>query len=208
MLRPLAPLAILVVLTACGPQSGERATFDRVGRGDDPGASIEGTPPGTGSGDGEDAGEESTPTPPGDDADADDTWDAAEPDVSNGSVVTFAIQCGLLDGEPVKRWMKVGASWEELRPEDGEAQVQAWQDLEPCFSGGGKSLEWGADGRIYIEAGGMGHDTEPTETEGRWFGAVRPLGSTTSECDAALAARGMSWPVAVGLSLISVTPPT
>lgn len=203
----IAVLFALALLVGCGPVPNEENGFGRIGRvdSDDPTIGTD-DPDGGGGDETTDPGDE--PDPPGDDDDDDDAWDAGEPEVADGTVVTFDVQCGLLDGVPRKRWMKTGPYWEEVRSDDPEASGTPWPDLEVCFGEGGKMLRWDDDGAIYIEAGGMGHDVTPTATEGLWLGGVYPLERSTPACDEALAARGLSWPINFGLTLVSIAPPT
>ncbi len=198
-MRPLLALSLALLLPACAVPEGGDSQFGRIDRIDrdgttdlgDGGAAVDPTDP-----DGPDA---ESPDDPADDDDDTGAWDPAEPEVADGTIVVFEVQCGLLIGEPRMAWMKVDTYWKGLMSEDDS---QAFADLEVCFRESDTRLDWADDGFIYILAGGVGHDAEPTEVAGRWFGSVYPLVESSAECDEALAARGMRWPVDFGLRLV------
>jgi len=206
----LRPLCLsLVLLAGCVPPAGDGSSpFAQAPSGSNPEVGLaqeDDVPSGVG---GDPDGPE---TPAGDDDDDDDpgdgpeAWDYSTPDVPNGTVAIFDMECGLLTGKTVRTYVKMGAQWEEARVEGQEATP--WPALMPCFGEGGKTLDRGTDGTLWLEAGALGHLAEPTTTPDSWLGEVAPLERSSEACDSALASMGMSWPVRFGLDLQAVVLP-
>lgn len=130
------------------------------------------------------------------------SWDAAPPPHEVGTVLTTAVSCALLEGDPSMVWRQGIDRWDAI----GELPALR-ADLIDCFRPDELWLSWDAVPSIHIRAAGLDHHLHPAVTEGFWVGEVAPVGGSTVACDAALAAAGLGWPVTMGLQVESVQPP-
>lgn len=146
--------------------------------------------------------EDDEPVVPGEDEPGEDLWDAAPPDVPNGTLLEGTIHCGLLTTSANLTWEKTGARWDQL-PGGSTGLLPG---LEVCTGRGPRTLQWDEEPSIYIEAGGLAHWLFPTAVADYWAGAVEPVGpeARSQDCLDVLDSYGLMWPVQLSFEVTAI----
>jgi hypothetical protein len=159
----------------------------------------------------EDVDEPDEPDEPADDDDDDDDeplWDWTPP-AAVGVRIEGVVQCGWLAGPSNAGFEFDGQAWQQYQTE-GSAEVRpellpcTGAEMDPDFN---KRLHWDADGSIYFEAAGLGHDLWPSTIELMWLGDVFPLGEPSDACLHALEEAGVVSPMMMSFTVESIVYP-
>ena len=134
------------------------------------------------------------------------TWDPSPAAAERGSILRVEVDCGLLEGTPVREFRKIetdGDLWEMLLP----ATPDVHPEVLPCTQETQDYLEWLDNGDFEVLASDLWHELSPTATPNRWVGTTWPQSGSTPECDASLAQLGLEWPVHLSMTVVEIVPP-
>lgn len=130
-------------------------------------------------------------------------WEAAAPDVPDGSRLYGTLTCAVLAGPTEKAWQKQGDGWNEIPGFEGEVLP----GLEVCLTDSPRTLQWDADGSITFVAGGWEHRLAPTEIEDRWVGETEPVDEPSDGCRLNLAESALELPIALSFDRTDLIEP-
>jgi hypothetical protein len=131
-------------------------------------------------------------------------WDGSAPEGPPGMELHAVFSCSLFVDPVEVTFVRTDDDWLwEIVPENGGGvHVPGLQPCYPADGGEMPVLLWDEAPLMTIISEGMIHTLEQTMRPDFWAGTVLPIDESSEQCDEALAALGLAWPVPLTMTML------